>query len=672
MSGHQPTNVRELFMRYSLARSAALAAMVVTSLLAASCGGGDGGGGGGNAYSISVSPSSLNLEYVNGGAQVSQSVTVTHRGDGVFIDLTSPSVPAWLAIEWGEVPYNSPATLRFIVNGNNPPGTYSTTVRFATKAGSGSTVHTDVPITLLVRAGEQLRATMSGAADDGQVFISINGGTPVSLFNLGQVRFLDRLGVGNTFTAAVITQPAGQHCTFKGGSPAITGTVTAGMAALHVTCNTALTPWAWMMGSREVDAVSSYGTRGQAAPGNTPGSRSGALHARDAAGNLWMFGGIDAAGLHRDLWRFSPATLQWTWIAGTSGVNSSGSYGALGTASPANAPGARRDGVAWFDASGRFWLFGGSGHAGGSGTVAYLNDLWMYDPAADNWTWWGGTDGSAQAVGTYGTTASTTNIPGGRERPALVKDPAGIVWLLGGQGMGATNEVGRLNDLWKFEPATRVWTWVNGYDHPVPWAVYGQLGLPMATNFPSGRAGAAAWAEPNGTLWFFGGTAEWNYGNDLWRFDPTTGWWTWMDGMDPSFGGPTGRIGDYDNPTTSDHNHPTSRAGASHWVDAAGNLWLFSGLGAGQRNSGTPADDGGLNDLWRYSPTTGKWSWLSGSQGPTAESVFGNQGVAALTNSPAGRNGAAAWSDAAGQIWLIGGTRHLGGHLGDVWKMSPP
>jgi hypothetical protein len=95
-----------------------------------------------------------------------------------------------------------------------------------------------------------------------------------------------------------------------------------------------------------------------------------------------MFGGngISApqtSDLFNDLWVFSPASGQWAWISGSNSAGAAGVYGTLGTAAPANVPGARDGSAAWVDGAGNFWLFGGASLAnplaGGE-----LNDLWEY------------------------------------------------------------------------------------------------------------------------------------------------------------------------------------------------------------------------------------------------------------------------------------------------------
>jgi hypothetical protein len=172
--------------------------------------------------------------------------------------------------------------------------------------------------------------------------------------------------------------------------------------------------WTWVSGSNLANQPPSYGTQGTADPGNIPGARVSGASWIDPTGNLWLFGGdgyaSDGFGLLNDLWKYNAG--QWTWISGADIGNQLGTYGTLGTASPANVPGARRLAVSWTDASGSLWLFGGNGYAASGG--AELNDLWKY--SAGQWTWMGGANVPNQS-GTYGTqgTPAAGNVPGARD-----------------------------------------------------------------------------------------------------------------------------------------------------------------------------------------------------------------------------------------------------------------
>lgn len=102
----------------------------------------------------------------------------------------------------------------------------------------------------------------------------------------------------------------------------------------------------------------------------------------DSSGNLWLFGGFGAdstgfQGFFNDLWKYSNG--QWTWMSGSGLVGHAGTYGTKGTPSPGNLVGGRQGPVAWIDAQGNLWLFGGDGLDSG-GATGLLNDLWKYEP----------------------------------------------------------------------------------------------------------------------------------------------------------------------------------------------------------------------------------------------------------------------------------------------------
>ncbi len=53
-------------------------------------------------------------------------------------------------------------------------------------------------------------------------------------------------------------------------------------------------------------------------------------------------------------------------------------------------------------------------------------------------------------------------------------------------------------------------------------------------------------------------------------------------------------------------------------------IWVFGG--AGYDSVGNGSTD--LNDLWRFDPQTGQWTWMSGSNMAGAKGVYGTLGVA--------------------------------------------
>jgi N-acetylneuraminic acid mutarotase len=444
-----------------------------------------------------------------------------------------------------------------------------------------------------------------------------------------------------------------------------------------------------------------YGTLGTPASGNMPGSRDLASQWTDNEGNLWLFGGQGQDtnpiyGLLNDLWRYNPATNQWTWMNGsTTSAGATAVFGTLGTSAQGNQPGGRNAAVSWTDNSGNFWLFGGGGLDAG-GESDYLNDLWEYTPSTNQWAWIGGANASNQR-GVYGTAgkSATANTPGARSNAVSWTDPHGNFWLFGGFGLDSAGNGGPLDDLWEFSPATREWTWMGG-DSTLPGlcngcgaaAVYGQIGTPAAANTPGGRSSASGWVDLQGNFWLFGGSgysASLVPGtfNDLWRFNPSTHQWTWMSGSDTVAGycgapNPCNLPGIYGTlQTAAPGNTPGARRVAATWTDRGGNLWLFGGNGVD--SAGKP---GYLNDLWKFNTATGQWAWMSGANTVTCPGSFcgepgfyGSLQTPALGNNPGGRNDATAWTDNKGNFWLFGGTGvslvERWGPFQDLWEFQP-
>ena len=252
--------------------------------------------------------------------------------------------------------------------------------------------------------------------------------------------------------------------------------------------------WAWMAGSSTLPAACAtsanngfcgwpavYGVLGVAAPGIGPGSRLSSTAWTDENGNFWIFGGIGSVFWQSDdftfvtqydLWKFNPFTKQWAWMSGNSTSTCSestsedtcpqdGIFGTQGTPSIANIPPSRNSAIPWTDSNGNFWLFGGAQDTT-SLTGGTCNDSWVYEPAANEWAWMGGSGVSYPVScfditpGTYGLrgTPAAANLPSGRFSGASWVDSAGNLWLFGGRGYssGTGFNAVDLNDLWVFQP----------------------------------------------------------------------------------------------------------------------------------------------------------------------------------------------------------------------------
>ena len=372
--------------------------------------------------------------------------------------------------------------------------------------------------------------------------------------------------------------------------------------------------WTWMGGaSNAPNGFTSgvYGTLGQFAAGNMPGSRSGGVTWTDKDGNLWLFGGagndaVGAGGELNDVWEYNVSTHQWAWMAGSKYANQRGYFRDWGVFHSGNTPGARQWSVGWADSDGDFWLFGGDGYDA-LGTQGQLSDLWKFDVSTRQWAWVGGSH-YADKPGTYGTMGvpSDRNHPGGRSGQSGWVDKNGNFWLFGGYGSAGWGDQVYLNDMWEYDPHTFQWTWVSGYDGPgTTTAVFndGQVGaygtetVPEPGNTPGSRTYASAWTDKNGNLWLFGGEGfDANGGGnkidasllgDLWEFNPSAKMWAWMGGSSTIVIPNASVYGQFRVPTPA--NLPSGRWGTSTWTDKSGNLWLFGGQ-----------DDSKENDLWKY------------------------------------------------------------------------
>jgi len=330
-------------------------------------------------------------------------------------------------------------------------------------------------------------------------------------------------------------------------------------------------------------------------------------------------------------------------------------------------PGGRFDSISWAGSDGNLWLFGGYGYASG-GSPGRLNDLWRYDPETNQWTWMSGSNTRNQ-IGTYGTNGSPSaaNVPGSRDRAIAWTGSDGNLWLLGGYGYGITTTSGSLNDLWRYDPDSNMWTWVNGSNTIDQAPVYGTNGIPDAANVPGARSDAISWTGSDGNLWLFGGyglDALAYYGNlnDLWRYDVTTNIWTWISGSKTE--SQKGTYGSKGVPHSS--NIPGARFRSISWIDTTGNLWLFGGSGLDYI-----ANHGELNDLWRYDPGTNQWTWMSGSNTKEQIGTYGTNGFPDAANVPGSRDRCLAWTGSDGNLWLFGGDGYASegspGRLNDLW-----
>ena len=431
----------------------------------------------------------------------------------------------------------------------------------------------------------------------------------------------------------------------------------------------------WVSGDNAIDSAGSCGSLGVASASNKPGARNNAATARDASGNLWMFGGSGTdcnggTGYLADLWKFDGN--QWTFVAGY-GANVNATCGGVIAVNDCH-PGARDNAIMFFDSTGKLWIFGGYGYRNNS-TAGYLNDIWKFDPANTTTNPWTFMFGSV-TVNDRGLTTPGSQHPGGRAAPAhwVWQSVLGTyLFIYGGSGYDIYGTLGNLSDIWYFNttPGSEGWNLeTTAANNPLAVnqsASWGALGVGADTNIPGGRYDSVSWIDASGNLWLFGGQSGAGYFNDLWKYDrygAVPHQWIWMGGSNT-----VGQSGHYGTKgTAAAANIPGARAAAVAWRDSSGTTWLSGGWGLDSAGA-----TGHLNDLWKFNGTS--WTWVAGDNTVNHPGTYGTKGTAATTNVPGARFGAAASADGSGRLWLFGGrgysTNGVEGDLNDLWVYQP-
>lgn len=374
-----------------------------------------------------------------------------------------------------------------------------------------------------------------------------------------------------------------------------------------------------------------------------------------------------------------PITLvsqDFSWEKGSKISGSSGTPGTQGVASPANNPGARNRAGHWKDLEGNFWIFGGD-ITQFSSSHSFKNELFKYDVTSKEWTWMKGFFYNTNDAGIYGSQGmpNINNRPGARRGSATWTDLAGNLWLFGGLGYGTSiGNYSFLNDLWKYDPSTNMWTWVRGTNGLDQAGTYGTKGIFASSNMPGARTEASTWVDKKGNLWLFGGDGRDANGtycrlNDLWCYDIALNQWVWISGgKTNTYFGKYGTLG-----VPSTTNFPGGRYACGSWADTTSNLlYLFGGYGFGDNY-----DIGGkfLNDIWKFNITDTTWTWIKGSTTSSQPCSYGALGYPSTGSSPGGRFGFAHAADPAGNFWVFGGIEDGQGsaniQMHDLWKYDP-
>ena len=352
--------------------------------------------------------------------------------------------------------------------------------------------------------------------------------------------------------------------------------------------------WTWIHGPGTMNPAPVYGTQGIPSPTNNPGARifSGTTWT-DASGDLWLFGGLTYLNgyIMSDMWRYTIATNQWTWMSGSAIPNVPAVYGTLGVPNSANQPGSRYEiNNSWLDLNGKLWLYGGQHRDSALGYVPCA-DVWQFDPLINQWAWQSGPQIPSTSTLSYGLQGvfSATNSPGERAPYAMEIDNDGKFWLFGGLSSYYRG------DLWEYDPAIKQWAWINGSTAGSAPGLFGNTCESDSTFYPNSRTeNRAFWKDAYDNFWMFGGACPASgpsqaYG-DMWVYLKHCKKWARMS--DSSYLNYPVHFGTIGVPALS--NHPGARQGVAHWKDLQNNFWIYSGA--------TFPSNIKYNDMWKYTP----------------------------------------------------------------------
>lgn len=400
--------------------------------------------------------------------------------------------------------------------------------------------------------------------------------------------------------------------------------------------------WRHEGGAHDIDLGTNvsavYGNRGSVSGLTHPGSRFGSFSWTGRDGLLHLFGGtgiwsrvISAAtvkgGVRADHWVFDPNSQLWSWQSGQSSGNPFPRFSTPGL-SPNNFPGARSSGVSWVDGNGDFWMFGGV-YSDLLSLVVYHNDLWRFVPRLKAWE-----QVRASSLPSFGQKGipSPTNQPPARSDACGWTDPEGNLWLFGGTtdtsidgGLGTSD---CWNDLWKFDIATRQWTWVSGSSRQ---STQSQITAPAT---PGSREVPAIWPDPEtGDVLLYGGHGVRAEGaemispdqplSDLWRWTHSTQTWSRIHG---NITGPSSAL-----------TRPPAAYLARAWRSPDGLCHLKPGPGINYEFT---------KATWQFDPETSTWT----EKKPQADAAPGTD----ILNSPFNFAGTI-WQGIDGTAWFHGG-----------------
>jgi Kelch motif len=288
--------------------------------------------------------------------------------------------------------------------------------------------------------------------------------------------------------------------------------------------------WAFLRGylSSNIDNNNYFTAVDSLNPLNKPSSRE---HCGSGIYNnkIWIFGG-EGNNSGSDVWQYDIKFKAWAF-ASNKGPNEV--FADKNIESSIAHPGNKSRMASSMDKTGNLWLFGGS--TNDLGTHTGWNDLWKYNTNNKKWTWLGGSNTHSSA-GSYNV-PTVPDWPRARYRTRGWFDEDGNYWIFGGLYYNGVNLPYPLNDMWKFNVSTSVWTCETGDCNTLhlpntPSGVYpSSVGQTSINYKPRARGDYGYWIDNNGDFWLYGGfNGEVHSGGimmwDTWKYNTRTHEWT--------------------------------------------------------------------------------------------------------------------------------------------------
>lgn len=415
----------------------------------------------------------------------------------------------------------------------------------------------------------------------------------------------------------------------------------------------------WINGSNQIQQNAEYGLYGLESDENWPNILNDTSTVVDSNGLFWMFGGqSNGWGFENScssLWSYDYQTNQFLYRKGKTFEDLQEFNKGLGVESYRNIPKNVRLASFWSSTNNFLYKFGGSDSSNKAG-----NDLWKFNVITNNWIKIN--SGTSDGSGNFGVKGveSISNNP-----PALVytttwTDEMGNLYLFGGKKSIYYN-ADEYNTVWKYNVSTNMWSWIAGSNQPNVDGVYNLIGTENNLSVPSSREGSCVFKDLQGNIYIYGGyhqTISNGYSlNDMWKFNPTNGLWTWLKGSLTSTGNIVSDVGieNINNmPTPTSYLYDNKKP--NNWVDKNGNFWIQ------------------VNEyVWRYRPITNSWTVMkksiltSYSQPP----VYGTINVENSDNFPGLRISSGCWTGNDGNLYLYNGNGYENfRYLIDLWRYN--